>query len=59
MWVSIVAGLSRAGGHHFDSLLHVAGVSAGGADYMGIEVMHVVEVELSLKIAVGQARQRS
>ena len=48
------SGVEPSGGHHFDSLLHVAGVSAGGADYMGIEVMHVVEVELRLKIAGGR-----
>ena len=49
------SGVDLAGGHHLDGFLHVAGVAAGGADHMGVEIMNVVPVEFCLELAVGRA----
>ena len=48
-------GVDLAGGHHVDGLAHIAGIAAGGAYHMGVEIMDVVPVELGLEFLVGRA----
>ncbi len=49
------SGVDLAGGHHLNGFLHVAGIAAGGADHMGVEIMDVVPVEFRLELAIGRA----